>query len=100
MANLLDNAIEACEKLSKDRKIELIIKRKDYYLVCSLINSKSSEVKPIRNNFISSKRQGKEHGYGTRIINGIVEKYNGDIAYEDTQDQLKIHIIMQAWEYE
>ena len=34
------------------------------------------------------------------IKNGIVEKYNGDIAYEDTQDQLKIHIIMQAWEYE
>ena len=97
LANLLDNAIEACEKTDEEKSIELEIKRNRDYVVLSMANSKRTDEKPIDNKFKTTKEQSKYHGYGTKIIKDIVNKYQGRIRYEDMGDRFITHITMKAW---
>lgn len=102
LANLLDNAIEACEKVSSnkatgDKVIHLDIKRNRDYILISLDNSKCIDDKPIQSKFMTTKDKNQSHGYGTKIIGDIVEKYQGRIRYEDEGKQLSVHITMKAW---
>lgn len=100
--NLLDNAIEAAsseespyinfqiksqeinaydkaptEGLNSEKKLEILIE-----------NSKKSYVKPLENNFATTKDDKSVHGRGVGIIKEIVKKYHGDISWEDSGDSL------------
>lgn len=68
--NLIDNACQ--EALKSDKKVKVDMKYDNTRLVIKVINSCLS--KP---NFKST--NGQNHGYGLKIIRGIVAKYNGEI---------------------
>ena len=97
LANLLDNAMEACERVSNEKQINLELRREEVYIILDLNNSKCAEEKPIENKFITIKQKKQGHGYGTKIIKDIVKKYDGRIQYEDLGDKMNTHIVMRAW---
>lgn len=70
--NLLDNAIESCEKVSSDKYIIFDIHRKGAYLVLECRNS-CAEYTPY-----TGKNNKDLHGWGMKIIKSLAEKYNGN----------------------
>lgn len=42
----------------------------------------------------TTKNDRKNHGYGTRIIQEIVEKYCGKISYENISNSFKVTLVL------
>lgn len=81
--NLIDNACH--EAMKTDKKVTVIINYVNKWLKIKVINKYLS--KP---NFISKK--GENHGYGLKIINSIVAKYNGELIIDYINDNVRFNI--------
>lgn len=91
-ANLMDNAIEACNKiLSGKKRIELRIYQFNNMFIINLINS--IQDMPVKNEekIISSKKNHKAIGLSN--VNSSVQKYDGDINIEIEQGKFSVSII-------
>lgn len=79
LGNLIDNAIEACEKIEGEQRkflrIYLCVMKSQLYI--SVSNATNEVVRKLDKEYITNKRGN--HGYGLRRINLIVEKYKGFI---------------------
>ncbi len=71
--NALDNAIEACENVSKDKKIELTLLYEEHKLFCKITNSAQKNSQYPK----TSKADTLNHGFGLQSIKTTVKKYNG-----------------------
>lgn len=86
-ANTLDNAIEACCKITEPtkRKLELRCRyTENGYFSFELINSKINEIYEKKGHFLSDKEDQNSHGIGISSVEEIVNKYDGtlDISYD------------------
>ena len=81
LINLLDNAIEACERDRVTGAIELRMRETDGYLFVSVYNPVSDEAKARKVFAGKTSKSGADHGYGTKIVAAVVEKYRGVINY-------------------
>ncbi|WP_312071897.1 GHKL domain-containing protein [Anaerotignum propionicum] len=83
LGNLLDNAIEACNKpdLQQPPYINVTIKVHKDMLYFKVVNSANGIYLFDKKNLVSTKKQ-PEHGYGFHNINNIVENYGGFFNYE------------------
>ena len=91
LSNLLDNAIEACEKESCEKKeIYLSLHKRAGYLVIIVENTFYGSIKYLQQS-CTSKDDKKNHGYGLASVKDILEKYNGrlQILYEDRKICMK-----------
>ena len=88
--NLLDNAVEAA-KNSKDKFVEMAIRKEHNFDVLTVINSCDSQPDLTK----STKHDFKNHGYGTKIIKRIVSKNNGefDCRFDSENSKFIITII-------
>ena len=82
LTNLLDNAIEACEKLDPNNiSIAKIIQFKMIWengqLVLSIRNPVYSPVRIINNTIITSKKDSIQHGIGLSNVDFVIKKYGG-----------------------
>ena len=77
LGNIFDNAIEACRKVEKNKKVHFEINQKKGYINIIMKNSIQNSV--IENNpkLQTTKKHRDIHGYGIKSVKGIVEKYNG-----------------------
>ena len=87
--NLLDNALEACEKINdKERWIKIKIKKKNLLLYIEIANALEEMPKQIQKEFVSNKKDNGLHGYGMKNIQDIVKKYDGIFEYKVYEDHL------------
>jgi sensor histidine kinase regulating citrate/malate metabolism len=79
IGNLLDNAMESCEKMKVDeqRFLRVYIGVFKQQLYISVTNSTNEVIRKLDKEYISSKRGN--HGHGLKRIDTIVEKYDGFI---------------------
>lgn len=78
ISNLLDNAIEACERLSsEERWIHITIKNLEDVIVIKVANSYCPEGKLAK----PEKGKSKLHGYGQQAVKDKVKKYGGNVKY-------------------
>lgn len=89
-SNLLDNAIEACEKIENDENKKYISIRgtivKSYYIIkCE--NSKANKVIIKNNKIISSKKDKYFHGIGIESIKSSLKKYHGELEIENEENR-------------
>lgn len=82
LVNLLDNAREECSRLkaggSEDVRVRLEIHPHQSYLLIRCLNSTDRTTLQRKGNGLLSTKSGSQyHGYGTRIIARLAEKYNG-----------------------
>ncbi len=76
LGNLLDNALEACEKISEDQRflrIYMVVNRSQLYI--SVQNSAREELDFNERNYISTKRGN--HGLGMKRVRALADKYDG-----------------------
>lgn len=96
LSNLLDNAIEACEKnqIVSNKWINLTIRVVNAMIVIKVENG--MEVKPIikNNNLLTSKADDKLHGWGIKSVKSAVEKYGGVIKYTVSEDRFKVVVTL------
>ena len=96
-SNLIDNAIEACNKID-DNNIEKYITIKgifikSYYVVrCE--NSKTNKVIIKNNKILTSKKNKFLHGIGLDSIKSSIKKYNGELKIKNSEFKFitSIHI--------
>lgn len=94
LTNVLDNAIEACEKCENEKEVNVkILIREDKSLLISVVNT-SLYTQIIENNIETSKPSKIEHGFGLQNIKQIVRVYSGELLlkYSDGLFQLTIVI--------
>lgn len=92
LGNLLDNAIEACEK-TKESFIDLKIKYVKKTIFISISNSKNSEKVNIES---TSKEDKENHGYGIYNIRNIVRQYGGFIEFHDRGNVFEISLSLNG----
>lgn len=82
-SNLLDNAIEACDKIDEGKKsIEIKGHIANEFFVIKCENTKVNDVLYIGENIITDKEDKEFHGIGIKSIRESFEKYEGDINIE------------------
>lgn len=94
-SNVLNNAIEACQKIENGEKyIKLeAYKIKRYYVIyCE--NSKTNKIKRAGSRLITEKKDDFVHGIGIRSIETSAKAYDGDVViyYDDDKFIIKILI--------
>lgn len=96
LTNLFDNAIEACMKQpdGADRKIELTIRRIHQFVIIKIENSSSVEPVMKSGSLVTSKKDGKHHGWGMKSVKSAVEKYNGTVEYEYKDGIFSVSVMM------
>ena len=79
LGNLVDNAIEACDKMEEGQRkflrIYMCIRQSQLYI--SVANATNEVIRKLDKDYISNKRGN--HGHGLKRINLIVEKHSGYI---------------------
>lgn len=81
LTNLIDNALEACERFqAKDAVVEVGINQKPNMLYISVLNPiDESRGQGQLLSLQTTKSLPQQHGYGSKIIDSMVKKYNGEI---------------------
>lgn len=92
-SNLLDNAIEACEKIPNDKRwIQLNILRKSGMLYITISNSIKGRPSEKEGKLITNKENHQLHGYGIKSVQKIVRKYEGDFSYQIRESEFIVTI--------
>lgn len=94
LANLMDNAIEACEKIEHDSWIYLKISRKNDTLLILLSNSISKEMLQKKSFFETEKENPHLHGWGMKSIENVIHKYDGEFEKIQKEDRLEIFVTL------
>lgn len=79
IANILDNAIEACQKVEESKWIEIIIRQIKDVSFIKISNTYLEEPQIKDNVFVSKKKEQNLHGIGLNSIKSIVKKNSGEI---------------------
>ncbi|MCQ2544723.1 MAG: ATP-binding protein, partial [Lachnospiraceae bacterium] len=78
LSNIIDNAIEATEKIDSEAKeISMTIHVQSEYLCIECLNPFKEDLNPIKRKYLTTKEDTSNHGLGTQIIADIVNTYNG-----------------------
>ena len=94
ISNLLNNAIEACEKIQEDKRIiefeiagynsQIFISVSNSYDMESIINQKQK--------FITTKEDKLNHGIGLENVSRTVKKYDGDMRISQENERFIVTI--------
>lgn len=94
LGNLLDNAIEACQRNSHDANkwINITIRIINAMLIFKIENG--NELMPIsqKMRLITSKKDRRFHGWGLKSVETAVEKYEGIMQY--TTEEKKFQVVV------
>lgn len=94
LANLLDNAIEATEKVEGEKVISLTIRRVNRFVVIKVTNPFQG-AKSKSGDFLSTTKDDKKmHGWGIPSVRSTVEKYNGTFQYNIEDNLFVVNIIL------
>lgn len=94
LSNLLNNAIEACEKC-QDKKIIMMKFIKEDSIIISVKNTCRNEAERGHNKMGTSKTENvEEHGYGITNIKEAVKRYGGVYAIQESEKEFYFSIII------
>ena len=104
--NLLDNAIEACEKLEQEKRyISLTLKRKNHFMLIEVENSfdgklewKDGEAVPATMKQSSLPDVLMEHGIGLKNVKDVADRYLGYMDIKAGRDVFKVTVMLQQKE--
>lgn len=95
IGNLMDNAMEACDKISgeKEKFIRIYIDVLKGQLYIYIMNSAEGKRKRVGRIYESTK-DGKYHGFGLMRIDKVVDKYHGYLERQDEEDVFVTEVML------
>lgn len=95
LSNSLDNAIEACTKISgMPTKIRMASDFKNNYWYVKIANTSSSDIKIRNNNDLTTKSDPLNHGFGLQNIKDVVNKHKGEFKIAQIDGDFILEITM------
>ena len=95
LGNLLDNAIEACEKCDVDQNvIEIKLRMCDGKYLIEVENTAAENALESNKQLSTTKKDTARHGYGVKSIKSIAEKYNGIVSFSQTGDRFRSAVVL------
>lgn len=96
LGNLFDNAIEAVEKCTaENRMISLTMQSVNEMFILLMRNSSNSKPNMKNNRFLTDKKEETvKHGWGIESVKRIIEKYDGQIAFQYNSNIFEVSIIV------
>lgn len=94
LGNLLDNAVDACKRMDVDAKRWIFIKieKQKQLLFIRIMNSIGEAPVMKKGKPISVKDDKKNHGYGLRSVERIVNRYDGVITYQMEEKFFQVNL--------
>lgn len=97
LANLLNNAIEACETCEDKKVIKFKFVKEDDMIIIAVKNTYNYDVIYENGEIKSTKTSSvDEHGVGIKNVLKIIEKYDGSYVIEDKDKEFFFSIIIPA----
>lgn len=94
LGNLLDNAVEAAEGVEDDKYINISCGYDKGNIFIHIENSHCSKINFIDGKIATSKKDMVMHGIGLQSINAVVQKYNGLLEVDYTDDEFIVDILL------
>lgn len=95
ISNLLNNAIEACEKCEGKKYIKIKFVHEEDNIVLSVKNTYNGQVKYREGEIITTKKEDEQnHGIGIKNVLRVIEKYEGFHVIKHTEDEFYISILI------
>ncbi|MDE6731775.1 MAG: GHKL domain-containing protein [Oscillospiraceae bacterium] len=99
LGNLLDNAIEACEKCGgKQRIIEIKLRARDDKYILEVENTAPENALESNKLLATTKDDASRHGYGVKSIKSIAEKYNGIVDFSQDGERFRSTVVLSVGE--
>lgn len=100
IGNAIDNCLEACAKIEDAQKQFVNIKIFPYSNQLSLLfeNSYNGDTKSMT--LKTTKEQKFLHGFGTKTMKSLCEKYNGSIVFNQSKDKFTVSILLPNLPFE
>lgn len=94
LGNLLDNAIEACEKV--EGKKEIIVKIDDvaYGTIINIRNSYCGDIPDMEGEVPTAKADKEEHGIGNQNVKLAAKKYGAIILYKKEKEMFGVTLVL------
>lgn len=95
IGNLLDNAMEACEKEPEEEKrfIRVYIDILKAQLYIYVANSTTNDIKKLGKNYLTTKSAG--HGFGLMRVDRVVARYNGYLNRQHEEGVFATEIMLK-----
>ncbi|MCM1233746.1 MAG: GHKL domain-containing protein [Ruminococcus flavefaciens] len=95
LSNLLNNAIEACEKCKKERVLKLKCICEENEFILSIKNTYDGKLNKAGENLYTTKVKEREsHGIGLKNVIQVIEKNKGYYAIEHTENEFHISVVI------
>ena len=97
LANALDNAAEACQKLPQNqRRTVLRLRAQKGIFAVSVINPLPGETRADGENALpdTSKADKEKHGFGLRSIREVVTRYQGSMDIQTKNGEFQLFLYM------
>jgi len=94
LGNILDNAIEAQEDVTGEKRIELHFLQKNASRVIVCKNTVAMSVLQNNKKLKSTKNDSELHGIGHQIVETTVQKYHGMVNYYEEDKMFGVQIIL------
>lgn len=95
ITNLMDNAIEACDKIQEGaRMIDVSAQIVHSYFIFRISNTIAEEKTDSALSLETDKPNKELHGYGSKIVDDIVRKYNGHVLRRVQDNRFFVDIML------
>lgn len=94
LSNLLNNAIEACEKCLEQRVIKLKFVLEEGNIILSVKNTYEGQLNVEGDKLKTTKLNEEEHGVGIDNIIDIIHKYDGSYVIKNEEDEFNFSLMI------
>jgi len=96
LSNLLQNALEACEKVEdcNERYIYAAIQSQGAFLNIKIENSANSKLIKRNKEMRTTKKDKRMHGIGLQSVHSSVKRYQGDIIFESSDNLFTVSVVL------
>jgi sensor histidine kinase regulating citrate/malate metabolism len=105
LVNMLENAIEACDKIPRgiEKKLDITLGMKNDFIYFGISNTAYGTPCKVNDRFVTSKEDHEKHGYGISIMQRIARKYDGAFDAFSSENSFMVKVALkntpQASEY-
>lgn len=95
-SNIIDNAVEACEKIEGRKQIFISSALKNGTCALEVVNPTAGPVDIFNNHIDTSKGNAQLHGFGLSNIEDVVEKYHGVVQIFCEKNEFTIKVMIRS----
>lgn len=95
LSNLVDNAIEAAQKVSGEKVVNVQANIKNGFFILSIINPTEGQTKTVNGKLVTTKQNKKNHGLGLKNVERALRKYSGVITTDIGDSAFSVDVRMK-----